>query len=537
MARRDPDRYGVAGAAGATLGEVVRQSEVVVAQRWAEAPAFDEYVVARGSDLLRTAWLLTGDERGAEALARATLDAAWPRWSHLVERGAGSYDAELRRVLVAGYLHHAPRRRRPTTTGQTTRPPATPRPPAPRPAAGDVWAALAELTRQQRAVVALSVVDGLGDAQVAHALDEATGEVRRHREHALAALSSRLGVGEQELGGLLDGVLPADPSVDALLARPARRSPRWRVVRDWVAVLAGLALVAVVVGLVRPSDHGGEVPPPPEPTVAPLSCLTQAPPPSPPSTSAVPLHTRYDAVLVCAQTDEGSVWANSLPPDDAVTAPAALDALVLDPRGATTHCAHLPTGPAFRVLLRTADGALTTWANEGLACNGWPALDSYYRALAEQGAGPAVDADGFLGCPSTLTGQRSATPSAAASGAAPGLARGTVLVAATACLHPAVQPQASTPPSFRAVRGAVLGGPGLAQLNADLARSGSRRGPRLACLAGPWTYELRARTDTGRLVELTSGCAREFAVDGRQRDTWPVSRETTSMLRALLVAN
>jgi DNA-directed RNA polymerase specialized sigma24 family protein len=510
----------------------VRQSEVVVAQQWAEAPAFDEYVVARGSDLLRTAWLLTGDERGAEALARATLDAAWPHWSHLVERGAGSYDAELRRVLVATYLHRAPRRRHPPTSQPPTSHPLTSHP-----ADRDVWAALAELTRQERAVVALSVVDGLGDAQVAQALDEATGEVRRHREHALAALSRRLGVREQELGGLLDGVVPADPPVDTLLARPARRSPRWRVVRDWVAVLAGLALVAVVVGLVRPSDHGGEVPPPPEPTVAPLSCLTQAPPPSPPSTSAVPLHARYVAVLVCAQTDEVSVWENSLPPDEPVTAPQALDALVLDPRGAPGPCPALPAGPAYRLLLRSADGTLTSWANEGLACNGWPALAFYYRALAEQGAGPAVEADGFLGCPSTLGAPSGRAPTAPVTSAGPALARGTVLTSATACLHPAVQLQAAAPPSYRAVRAAVLGAPGLAQLNADLAASGSRRGPRLACAPGPWTYVLRARTSSGRVVELTSGCAREFAVDGRQRDTWPVSRETTSMLRALLVAN
>ena len=518
---------------------VVRQSEVVVAQRWAEAPGFDEYVVARGSDLLRTAWLLTGDEPGAESLARATLDAAWPQWSHLAKRGAGSYDAELRRTLVATYLHRSRRRRRPAVAGPSTTSPSTASlARTAGPAARDVWRALEELSRDQRAVVALGVVDGLGDAQVAQALDESRGDVRRHREHALAALSQRLGVREEDLDALLGGLVPGDPAVDALLARPSRKSPPWRVVRDWAAVLAGLALVAVVVGLVGPRHGGGDVLPPPEPTtLAPLSCLTQAPPPSPPVTSAVPLHTRYAAVLVCAQTDEGSIWQNSLPPDDAVTAPVALDALALDPRGATSHCAHLPTGPAFRVLLRGPDGALTTWANEGLACNGWPALDSYYRALAEQGAGPAVDADGFLGCPSALADQRTGATSAPAGSAGPGLARGTVLVAATACLHPAVQPQASTPPSFRAVRGAVLGGPGLAQLNADLAASGSRRGPRLVCAAGPWTYELRVRTDTGRLVELTSGCAREFVVDGRPRDTWPVSRETTSMLRALLVAN
>ncbi|KRE56927.1 hypothetical protein ASG70_00275 [Phycicoccus sp. Soil748] len=513
---------------------VVRQSEVVVARQWAEAPGFDEYVIARGSDLLRTAWLLTGDERGAEGLARATLDAAYPQWSQLVARGAGSYDAELRRALVTTYLHRS-RRRRPDALPTSSR---TPRPPT---GSGlrsaDVWHALDELPRQQRVVVALAVLDGLGDTQVAQALDAATGDVRRLREHAVSALAHRLHVREDRVADLLDALVPADPPVDALLARPPRRATSWRAVRDWVAVLAGLAVVAVVVGLVGPRGGGGDViPPPPPQTLEPLSCRTNAPPPSPPAASAVPLHTRYVAVLVCAQTDEGSVWENSLPPDEPVTAPQALDALVLDQRGTLRSCPVLPEGPAFRVLLRSADGSLTTWANEGLACNGWPALAFYYRALAEQDAGPAVDADGFLGCPSTL-GSPGRARSAPTTSVGASLARGTVLTSATACLHPAVLLKTATPPSFRAVRGAVLGAPGLAQLNADLAASGSRRGPRLACGAGPWTFVLRARTSSGRVVELTSGCAREFAVDGRSRDTWPVSRETTSMLRALLVAN
>ena len=42
-----------------------------MADRFAEPPSFDEYVVARGADLLRTAWLLVGDDRRAEDLVRA----------------------------------------------------------------------------------------------------------------------------------------------------------------------------------------------------------------------------------------------------------------------------------------------------------------------------------------------------------------------------------------------------------------------------------------------------------------------------------
>ena len=57
-----------------------------MAERFAEPPSFDEYVVARGADLLRTAWLLVGDDRGAEDLVRTTLARSWPQWHHLSQR-------------------------------------------------------------------------------------------------------------------------------------------------------------------------------------------------------------------------------------------------------------------------------------------------------------------------------------------------------------------------------------------------------------------------------------------------------------------
>ena len=41
---------------------------------------FDEYVAARGADLLRTAYLLTGDHHRAEDLVQTALSKVWPRW-------------------------------------------------------------------------------------------------------------------------------------------------------------------------------------------------------------------------------------------------------------------------------------------------------------------------------------------------------------------------------------------------------------------------------------------------------------------------
>jgi hypothetical protein len=239
------------------------------------------------------------------------------------------------------------------------------------------------------------------------------------------------------------------------------------------------------------------------------------------------------AVLVCAQTDEGSVWSGFLPPDAPVSAPLAVDALVLAPRTSGVECPDLPTGPAFRLVLLGVDGAVRTYANEGLACNGWPALASYYAALAEQGAladsGTDATEGGFLGCPSVLgkalVRQEVTTPS---------LPRGTVLAAATACLHP--RPVATAIPRFRPVRANVMGAPQLAQLNADLARSGSKVRAGSTCTTGTSLFVVEARTGDGRMLELSSNCADTFAVDWQARDTWAVSPQTRDMLRALLVA-
>jgi hypothetical protein len=154
-------------------------------------------------------------------------------------------------------------------------------------------------------------------------------------------------------------------------------------------------------------------------------------------------------------------------------------------------------------------------------------------ALAEQGAdassGSGATDDGFLGCPSVL-GKTLAPPGLAP----PSLPRGTVLMAATACLHP--RAVANVVPRFRPIRTNVMGAPQLAQLNADLARVGSRIQAGSTCTTGSSLFVVEARTKEGRLFELSSNCADLFSVNWQSRDTWAVSAQTRDMLRALLVA-
>lgn len=494
-----------------------------MADRFAEPPSFDEYVVARGGDLLRTAWLLVGHERGAEELVRTALRRSWPQWRHWSEVGAGSYDADLRRAVVATFLrrHHG----RPRPSG----PPPAPADPSPHSA---LLTALDELAPRERVALVLWTFDGLSDWQVAATLDDDVATARRHRVHALDRMTDRVGLDEDRLRTALGALPPQDPSVAGLLDETGPYAARWRGVRGWA--LGGVALVAAVtVGGLLAGTDADRVMPVPSPTPSAVSCRRSVEAPVPPAVATEPLSRTVSAVLVCAQTDEGSVWSGFLPPDAPVTAPLALDALVLAPRTAGAECPALPTGPAFRLVLQGVDGTVRTYANEGLACNGWPALASYYSALAEQLVlgDTVVDPDGgpFLGCPSVLG--RAAESSGSTR---PSLPRGTVLEAATACLHP--RPAAGALPTFRLVRANVLGAPQLAQLNADLARAGSRSQVVPTCPTSGSLFVVEARTTDGRLLELSSECADAFSVDWRPRDTWPVSPQTRGMLRALLVA-
>lgn len=146
---------------------------------------FAEFVATRSGALLRSAWLLTGDEGKAEDLLQTVLAKAWRRWSSI----DGSPEAYVRRTLFTTYVSAWRRRWR----GEY--PVAAPPELADR---GDVAAetvtrdvvrrALARLSRQQRAVVVLRYVEDLSVEHTAELLgcSAATVKVQAHR--ALRAL-------------------------------------------------------------------------------------------------------------------------------------------------------------------------------------------------------------------------------------------------------------------------------------------------------------------------------------------------------------
>lgn len=127
---------------------------------------FRDSVAARSAALVRSAWLLTGQEATAQDLVQAALVKTWLRWPQVVRQDAP--EAHVRRVMVSTYLTWSRRRWLGEVTVEAV---------PDRPAAGDPFAeadvrrsvllALDRLPRRQRAVVVLRYLDDLTEAQAA----------------------------------------------------------------------------------------------------------------------------------------------------------------------------------------------------------------------------------------------------------------------------------------------------------------------------------------------------------------------------------
>jgi len=145
---------------------------------------FDEFVAARSSGLLRTAYLLTHDHALAEDLLQTALAKAWFAWSRI----DGRPEPYVRRILVNTYASWWQRR----WNGEL----ATEHLPESRvgdaadaaDAGRDLWVAMERLPRRQRAVVVLRYFEDRTEAETAAALGCSVGTVKSHTARALARL-------------------------------------------------------------------------------------------------------------------------------------------------------------------------------------------------------------------------------------------------------------------------------------------------------------------------------------------------------------
>lgn len=148
---------------------------------------FEAYVQARSSVLLRTAYLIVGNQSDAEDLLQTALAKAYLAWDRIRDRGA--VDAYVRRILVNTHTSWWRRRRvdeYPTDTLPELQ--HAPDRAAERVLHLAMWQALAQLPTRQRAMVVLRYYEDLTEVETADLLGVAVGTVKSTVARALAKL-------------------------------------------------------------------------------------------------------------------------------------------------------------------------------------------------------------------------------------------------------------------------------------------------------------------------------------------------------------
>jgi RNA polymerase sigma-70 factor (sigma-E family) len=171
-----------------------------------EPAGFREFVAARSAALVRSAWLLTGDEAEAQDLVQTALFMTWSRWSRIMRQDAP--EAYVRRVMLSTFLSWTRRRWRGEVPVGEVPDRAYPHDEF----AGvdlrqSVRAALLDLPPRQRAVIVLRFFDDMTETQVADMLGCSVGTVKSQCAKALAKLR-----GCQALRGMLEEEVSRDGS-------------------------------------------------------------------------------------------------------------------------------------------------------------------------------------------------------------------------------------------------------------------------------------------------------------------------------------
>ncbi|GAA0612641.1 SigE family RNA polymerase sigma factor [Kribbella sandramycini] len=161
-----------------------------------EPNGYVEFVASRGTQLFRMAYLLTGERYAAEDLAQITLGKLYSAWAKASR--ADNLVAYSRTVMIRSYL--ATRRKtRLEDVGEPHREPVAP--------GTDttlrltLFAALAELSREDRAVVVLRYWHDLSVEDTAALVRVSPGAVRTRSMRALSRLREHLGSDLSELTG------------------------------------------------------------------------------------------------------------------------------------------------------------------------------------------------------------------------------------------------------------------------------------------------------------------------------------------------
>lgn len=151
---------------------------------------FEEYASARGQDLVRLGFTVSGDYQRAEDLAQIALMQAFRSWRRV--RRADDPHNYVRRILVNSYLSMTRRRSFSEAPAAELDIDRT----VPDPATGivnsdDLWRALATLSARERVVLVLRYYQDMDDRTIADVLGIKPSTVRATASRALASLRTR----------------------------------------------------------------------------------------------------------------------------------------------------------------------------------------------------------------------------------------------------------------------------------------------------------------------------------------------------------
>ena len=153
---------------------------------------FAAYMAARQPSLLRTAYLLTGDQHTAEDLVQTALAKLYLSWDKVQRREL--VDGYVRRILVNenNSLWRRSWKKREVATEYV------PETPAPDDEPDDgvsqaLWEFVQTLPKKQRAAIVLRYYEELSEAETAAVLGVSVGTVKSQTSRALATMRSKVG--------------------------------------------------------------------------------------------------------------------------------------------------------------------------------------------------------------------------------------------------------------------------------------------------------------------------------------------------------